>query len=353
MTRASGLKKNKRSPVADSQPPLWRARELSQGAESFAGPRQALRALSQRAHGSAGQGDAGLVEQPASAQRARRRRSLGVSKRLFQRDRAHSGEVRSAFRGSILVLLSPGLIVHWGVAKAAITGSARMSSSRSASPSPCLAQPSSPGIGSIGSGPWIASRWRRSLRSGSGRSASRLEADEATQACDTHWMTTELDGLGTSSNGVVIQWGSSASHDVDDAMTGVDAEMLCTGDILARESPAVAEPDGVGVMQKAQHGRISLRPIGHKQINILGRADVGMSDDGESADHDMRQTGRIRGCHYAGEIRPRGLALGQDPLCTRRRASRPPLARASGPPPSVVRPKARGCSRRVAPALRR
>jgi hypothetical protein len=144
-----------------------------------------------------------------------------------------------------------------------------------------LTQPSSPGIGSIGSGPWIASKWRRSLRSGSGRSASRLKPT------------------------------------------------------------------------RLQHRHVSIRSVGHEQIDVLGRADVGMSDDSESADHDVRQISRIRGCHHTGEIRPRGLALGQDPPCTRRRASRPPLARASGRPPGVGRPEARGCSHRAAPALRR
>jgi len=142
---------------------------------------------------------------------------------------------------------------------------------------------------------------------GIGTTCQALEPDYAGQSGDPDRLSEKLYGLGTLGDGLEIQRRESAAHEVHNPIASIDAQTWRIGHISGREDLVVAQALRVRPLQEAQDRRIGLGPIRHKQITVLGRANMTVVDHTEAAYNDIVESGRLSVRDDASEVRTREL----------------------------------------------
>ncbi len=97
-----------------------------------------------------------------------------------------------------------------------------------------------------------------------------LEAHNAAEISDACRLTVDINVHGALGDRIVIERWQPSTHDVDDAVATIDAQVVRPAYLLAAESLAVIKTNSIHTIKELLDRGVSCRPVGHEQITVLG-----------------------------------------------------------------------------------
>jgi hypothetical protein len=124
-----------------------------------------------------------------------------------------------------------------------------------------------------------------------------LEAHDAGKTRNAHRMPAKLDGFGPRGDRLVVQRGQTSTHEVDDPVPAVDAQMLSSGHLLRGEHLPVVQTRPSHPLEETQNGSISVRAVRDEQVAVLRGTNVPMGNHREASNNHVLEP-RCVGVNY-------------------------------------------------------